>query len=139
MSYTLKQAAEATGKSIMTIQRAIKKGKISAEKGDNNRYSIEASELHRVFPAISVDTSQSDKKLQNDITSNNSMLQAELKSIREKYDNLKSERENERDMLVDQIEDLRKRLDSESEERKKLTLMITDQSHQQRKKIFGIF
>ena len=53
MSYTLGSAAKATGKSKTTIQRAIAKGRISAQKDDGGRYIIEPSELHRVFPSVS--------------------------------------------------------------------------------------
>lgn len=56
MIYTLGEAAKATGKSKTTVQRAIAKGSISASKGKNGRYSIDASELHRVFPKVSTDT-----------------------------------------------------------------------------------
>ena len=56
MIYTLGEAAKATGKSKTTVQRAITKGSISASKGKNGRYSIDASELHRVFPKVSTDT-----------------------------------------------------------------------------------
>jgi hypothetical protein len=54
--YTLGTAAKATGKSKTTIQRAISKGKISAEKDEAGRYSIDPSELHRVFPRMTHDT-----------------------------------------------------------------------------------
>lgn len=50
MRYTLGQAAKATGKGKTTIQRAIKKGTISAEKSESGEYRIEPSELHRTFP-----------------------------------------------------------------------------------------
>lgn len=50
MRYTLGQAAKATGKSKTTIQRAVAKGLISGEKGQNREYQIDPSELHRVFP-----------------------------------------------------------------------------------------
>ena len=56
MSYTLGMAAKAAGKSKTTIQRAIAKGTISADKEKNGRYSIDPSELHRVFPMVSADT-----------------------------------------------------------------------------------
>lgn len=56
MSYTLGMAAKATGKSKTTIQRAIAKGTISAYKEKNCRYSIDPSELHRVFPMVSADS-----------------------------------------------------------------------------------
>jgi len=50
MVYTLGQAAIAVGKSKATISKAIKSGKISAEKQANGSYKIEPSELHRVYP-----------------------------------------------------------------------------------------
>jgi hypothetical protein len=53
MSYTLGQAAKATGKSKTTIQRAVAKGRISAKKDTSGAYQIDPSELHRVFPPIS--------------------------------------------------------------------------------------
>lgn len=50
--YTLGTAAKATGKSKTTIQRAILNGRISAERQDGGTYSIDPSELHRVFPHL---------------------------------------------------------------------------------------
>jgi len=50
MAYTLGQAALAVGKSKATISKAIKSGKISADKQPNGSYKIEPSELHRVYP-----------------------------------------------------------------------------------------
>lgn len=52
MSYTLGQAAQATGKAKTTIQRSIKKGLISASRNDSGGYVIDPAELHRVFPPI---------------------------------------------------------------------------------------
>ena len=54
--YTLGQAARATGKGKSTIFKAIKSGKISAEKDDHGRWSIEPSEVHRVYQAVSKET-----------------------------------------------------------------------------------
>lgn len=54
MTYTLGQAAKATGKSKSTISKALKNGVISAKKGPNGAFDIDPSELHRVFPANSV-------------------------------------------------------------------------------------
>jgi predicted site-specific integrase-resolvase len=56
MNYTLGTAAKATGKSKTTIQRSIGKGLISASKEKNGRYSIDPSELHRIFPMVNTDT-----------------------------------------------------------------------------------
>lgn len=63
MRYTLGAAAKSTGKSKTTIQRAIAKGQISAEKLASGGYSIDPAELHRVFPMISSDTVSCDLKV----------------------------------------------------------------------------
>lgn len=46
------QAAKRTGKSVPTITRAIKSGKLSAEKTPSGGYQIDAAELFRVFKAV---------------------------------------------------------------------------------------
>ena len=51
MKLSANEAAKRTGKSVPTITRAIKSGKISAEKTGNGGYLIEPSELFRAFPA----------------------------------------------------------------------------------------
>jgi len=52
MKLSANEAAKRTGKSIPTITRAIKSGKISAEKKDAGGYLIDPSELFRVFPPL---------------------------------------------------------------------------------------
>lgn len=61
MSYTLGEAAKAVGKSKGTISKAVKAGKISALKLENGSFSIDAAELHRVYPPVS-ETVQSEQK-----------------------------------------------------------------------------
>lgn len=56
MSYTLGTAAKATGRSKATILRAIRSGKVSAEKDANGAWKIDPSELHRVYPEVSLET-----------------------------------------------------------------------------------
>ncbi len=53
MTYTLGQAAKATGMSKPSISAAIKNGRISAAKDDLGRYMIDPSELHRIYPPVS--------------------------------------------------------------------------------------
>jgi hypothetical protein len=53
MSYTLGQAARATGKSKPTLARAIKRGHFSAIKAEDGSYTIDPAELHRVYPVAS--------------------------------------------------------------------------------------
>jgi len=59
MRYTLGQAAKATGLSKMTIQRALKSGRLSGHKDDTGSYQIDPAELHRVFPPVTAGDSNS--------------------------------------------------------------------------------
>ncbi|WP_217847059.1 hypothetical protein [Paracoccus marcusii] len=47
---SLSQAAKATGRSKSTIGRAIKAGRLSAIRNDDETFSIDPAELFRVFP-----------------------------------------------------------------------------------------
>jgi excisionase family DNA binding protein len=59
MTYTLGMAARATGLSKSTIYRAIKSGRISANRADTGDYAIDPAELHRVFPPLEADATRS--------------------------------------------------------------------------------
>jgi len=84
MRYTLGEAAKATGKSKTTVQRAIAKGKISANKNGNG-YSIDPSELHRVFPMQQVDTisrnTDMDTLRLNETHSSTSVLRVRIEAL----------------------------------------------------------
>lgn len=89
MQYTAGQAAGATGKNIATITRAIKSGKISAQKDASGAWKIDASELHRVFPLRTQDlrktTMQSDARpTQEQSISQITALEQELTTLRER-------------------------------------------------------
>lgn len=89
MQYTAGQAAEATGKNIATITRAIKSGKISANKDASGAWRIDASELHRIFPLRSQDLRkpqmQSDASLLQEQSKNQTAaLEQELATLRER-------------------------------------------------------
>lgn len=89
MQYTAGQAARATGKNIATITRAIKSGKISAEKDASGAWRIDASELHRMFPMITQvlrnPKMQSDATpLQEESKSQTPALEQELAALRER-------------------------------------------------------
>jgi len=51
VKFTLAQAAIEAGKNRSTLLRAIKNGKLSAEKQDDGSYLIDSSELFRVYDA----------------------------------------------------------------------------------------
>jgi len=119
MAYTASQAAKATGKSIPTITRAIKNGKISAVPNGAG-WLIDPAELHRVFPPATKPSNGTPNvmgnSLGNETPNVTNSLELEVKLLREM---LAQERGT--------VEDLRKRLDTEADERKRLTLMLTDQ------------
>jgi len=50
MKLTLGDAAKATGISKGTLSKAIKSGKLSAERNEDRSFSIDPAELFRVFP-----------------------------------------------------------------------------------------
>jgi len=102
MNYTLGMAAKATGKSKTTIQRAISKGNVSAEKGKNGRYSIDPSELHRVFPMIPTDTVSRESQIDTlgplgetpELKAKLAVVEALLEREREATDELRKERDS---------------------------------------------
>jgi excisionase family DNA binding protein len=102
MSYTLNEAAKATGKSKTTIHRALKSGKISAVKLDNGAYAIEPAELHRVFPTVPTERPEerSGRNETEHPTENLATLHIQLETI-------EKERERERQQLQETIADLR--------------------------------
>ncbi len=53
--YTLKEAAEATGRGKPAILKSIQKGRISAKKNPLGEWQIDPAELHRVYPPVSKD------------------------------------------------------------------------------------
>jgi hypothetical protein len=54
---TLNQAAKVVGRSKGTISKALKEGKLSYLSKDDSGYKIDPSELHRVFPLNTIESS----------------------------------------------------------------------------------
>lgn len=127
MKLSASQAAQAVGKSVPTITRAIKSGKLSAKRLPKGGYSIDPSELHRVWPAVTRNGDVSGFTLGYEPPRETSVLEAENQRLRAKIVDLEAERERERSQLTETIDDLRRRLDTESTERRNLMAQITDQ------------
>jgi excisionase family DNA binding protein len=127
--YSLSEAADEIGLSKMTIQRAIKKGRLSADRDEQGAYRIDPAELHRVFPKNARAKPEQGKsnKASQEPSQSESLLRREIEIRDEKLDLIEKERRREREQLETTIDDLRKRLDTESAERQRLTLLITDQ------------
>lgn len=118
MSYTLGTAAKATGKSKSTIHRAIKSGRISASYDESGVYSIDPSELHRVFAPVSENRHAGPARERSVPSPETHVLLREIALLSE-------ERERERRQMQEMISDLRHRLDEEAAERRKLTTLLT--------------
>lgn len=110
------QAAKAVGKSVPTITRAIKSGKLSARKRDGGGYEVEPSELFRVWDAVTVKDNAPPPMLERETPIKDNVLQAKLEVMDERLSDAQAT-----------IKDLRDRLDAESAERRNLTAQITDQ------------
>lgn len=110
------QAAKAVGKSVPTITRAIKNGKLSAKRLDGGGYEIDPSELFRVWKAVTNSNSATQPMLDLETPIEDSVLRAKLEVMDERLSDARAT-----------IKDLRDRLDAESAERRNLTAQITDQ------------
>ena len=87
MVYTLGEAAKATGKSKATISKAIKIGRISAQKDETGTFHIDPSELHRVYPpTVSIEHKETpaNTAIKPDIDANIRELQARLEAAHER-------------------------------------------------------
>ncbi|CAK0743427.1 conserved hypothetical protein [Gammaproteobacteria bacterium] len=147
MPYSLKQAADATGKSKQTILRAIQAHKISAEKDVHGEWQIDPAELHRVYDPIAVSGASDVPQVYHTPLNENIGLVQELNHLREmivERDKMLMEREKrlaDKDAVISDkdtdIRDLRDRLDRESEERRRvhaqLAGLLTDQRTQAEK------
>ena len=131
MAYTLKQAAEATGKSKPTILRAIQSHKISAARDPATQgWLIDPAELHRVYPPVTDEPLRNAEMTRDVIPNELSALRREIEIRDERITALQEERQRERQDAQGTIDDLRRRLDAEAEERRKLTALLTDQRPQ---------
>jgi hypothetical protein len=115
MKFSLGQAAKETGLDKSTISRAIKSGRLSAQRKDGGGYEIDPAELFRVFsPASKEQTSPSPPTdASTDVLLENRELRIKLEAAEARI--------RDKD---EEVHDLRRRLDLEGEERRKLTMML---------------
>ena len=114
MELSASQAAKSVGKSVPTITRAIKKGKLTAKPRDGGGWIIDAAELFRVWPAVSNDTDENHTMLRSETTIEASALERELELTREMLNEAKADR------------------DSWKEQAQKITALIEDQNPQKK-------
>jgi hypothetical protein len=100
MAYSLKQAADAVGKTRPTILRAIQSNKISAIKDAHGQWQIEPAELHRVYAPIP-------DVHERETEQNSNVLEREVALLRELVADLREDRDRwrtqaEKLLLTDQ-------------------------------------
>jgi hypothetical protein len=118
-SITAGEAAKLVGKSVPTITRAIRSGKLSAKPRQPRGWIIEPSVLFSVFDPVMDETNGNAQMLDDETSIKDSALQVKLEVMEQRFDDAQAT-----------IEDLRTRLDAESAERRQLTAQITDQRQQ---------
>lgn len=111
--YTLGEAAKATGKSKATISKAIKSGRVSAKKLETGRFAIDPSELHRVYPSVSLanDSEQNETPEANtkvaELQAQLDVAQERLEEQRELVADLRDDRDKWRQQATGLLEDQR--------------------------------
>lgn len=133
MKFTAGQAAKEVGKSLPTISKALKTGRLSAKKV-GNKYEIDASELFRVWPkAIGDDSLPSDGSKDSSLSSVNSNNGDEIKALQ---DALNAERKvnSEKDARIADLTQRAERAEQkEDTAQAQLVGLLTDQRTAPRK------
>ena len=89
MGITLREASEKVGVTRQTLMKAIKTGRVSAEKSDNGEWRIEPVELFRVWHPVN----GAQQPLQPELTGGDTpSLQVENRLLREQVAELREER-----------------------------------------------
>lgn len=119
------RAAELTGRSKSTIQRAMNAGKLSYEKDSNDRRVVDVSELDRVFGLLPQDTAPktANVTVQAEIQKAADMVETERLKLRIKA------LEDQIDLLKEQLEDTRAQRDQW--QRQSQQVLLTSQYSQQ--------
>jgi hypothetical protein len=131
---SLNKAAQHAGVAKTTILEALKTTdltkKLSGEKNGKGHWEIDTAELERVFPKTSPDQSgelaiypqENQQK-----PPHSSVLEAELKVLREQIVRMDETSAREREAAADQIENLRGQIERQSADHRQALAAITDQ------------
>ena len=109
MKLSLLEAANRVGMTKVGLYKAIKKGTISAEKGDNGQWQIEPSELFRVYKDVAAVSNDKLAPVNDGNPLDNSGLQVKI------------------DAKDEQIKFLKERLAAADEQNEKLLKMLNEQ------------
>lgn len=112
MKHSLNEASKLCNRAKSTLSKAIKTGRMSANKNDKGQFEIDPVELNRVFP-YAVDNQspepRSNRYIEQENTIENSVLKVKLEAKDELLERLKSEindLKSQRDEWRDQAKEL---------------------------------
>jgi hypothetical protein len=110
MAMTLSEAAAATGVNRSTLFRAYKSGRMSATRTETGQIEVDPAELFRVFPPVAAQEAQFDaapygaQASATSATDENalraSVLEVEVKLLREMLDAMRCDRDNWHEMAI---------------------------------------
>jgi hypothetical protein len=127
--YTITAAHRITGKSRTTIQKHLKKGKLSYAEDDEGVKWIDASELIRVYgDDCRFEREEGGHPSEVSRTSVSDTVRTELNTLREKFDSLGEERRRERQQLQAQIDHLHESLKLAQEGSNRALLLLESRS-----------
>jgi len=124
------RAAKEAGIAKKTLLEAISSGRLTAEKNDKGHWEIDPAELFRVYPKTSLsepEKPQPTPQENRQKTSEASVLEVEVKMLREQIERMDTERERERAQLGDQIEALKEQAERQSADHRQALAALTDQ------------
>jgi hypothetical protein len=104
MAYNLVTGAAATGVNRTTLLRAIKAGKVSAERDAQGAWTIQPAELHRVYPPLPHGTAKAEPMQTHAPESQIALLRTlvedmkwTIADLRRREDDLKADRDHWRE------------------------------------------
>lgn len=118
MKLTLGQAAKETGVSKGTLSKAVKSGKLSAERNDDGSFAIDPAELFRVFPKQSETVTGERLETPDRVAETpleNMRLEVELEAVRK-----------EATILRETLDDLRSDRDAWRQQAERQSLLLED-------------
>ena len=124
------KAAKEAGIAKKTLLEAISSGRLTAAKNDKGHWEIDPAELFRVYPKTSfLESEKPQPTLQENSqkASEASVLEVEVKMLREQIERMDAERERERAQLGDQIEAFKEQAERQSADHRQALAALTDQ------------
>jgi hypothetical protein len=124
------KAAKEAGIAKKTLLEAISSGRLTASKNEKGHWEIDPAELFRAYPKTSFsepEKPQPTPQENRQKTSETSVLEVEVKMLREQIERMDAERDRERSQLAEQIEVLKEQAERQSADHRQALAALTDQ------------